>query len=62
MQIQKQFLDYFYDINKVKKNKKDKEKDKDKEKQKLLKEKNNSTGNIGTTKLTTQNTINITKN
>ena len=65
MQIQKQFMDYFYDKDKVKNKKekeKDKDKDKEKEKQKLIKEKNISTNNSRTTKLTTQNTIKSTKN
>lgn len=54
MQIQKQFAEYFYDKDKVKKDKKELEKDK--EKQKLLKDKNHTT-NEGVTKFTTQNTL-----
>lgn len=51
-QIQKQFIDYFYDKNKVKK-----EHSKSDEKQRLLDNKNIlNTNNGTTTKFTTQNT------
>ena len=49
-QIQKQFMDYYYDREKIKKEYKSEEK------QKLLENKNISNTNNGTTKLTTQNT------
>jgi hypothetical protein len=57
IQIQKQFSEYFYDKDKVKKAKKDL--DKDSENKKLLKDQKN-TSNDGTTKFTTQ--LTITKN
>jgi translation elongation factor P/translation initiation factor 5A len=49
-QIQKQFMDYYYDKDKIKKEYKSEEK------QKLLENKNITNTNNGTTKLTTQNT------
>jgi hypothetical protein len=55
MQIQKQFSDYFYDKNLFKKN--IKEKEKDSEKKKLIRDKSNNFIE-GTTKFTTQITIN----
>jgi len=48
-QIQKQFCDYFYDKDKMKKE------CKSEEKQKLLDNKSTSNTNYGTTKFTTQN-------